>query len=160
MKDGYPETEDPMTHTDRPDLAARDRLAMALHTSGYGQRWADEPSRTECEDAADAILAALPPTPEPAASPPFVVRQFEGKPWVPLHEAARLHDAHQEAVLTIAGLRNALAIRATPEPVAPLREALLHLAQRRHDHSNGCDGCLNVQKQVRAALAKTPGEPG
>ena len=45
-------------------------------------------------------------------------------------------------------------LAAVPPPAAPgLREALLHLAQRRHDHSDGCDGCLNVQRQVRAALA-------
>jgi hypothetical protein len=41
---------------------------------------------------------------------PFIVRQFEGRAWVTLEEAARLHDAVQEAGVTIAGLRNALQI--------------------------------------------------
>ena len=45
-----------------------------------------------------------------STEPPFIVRQFEGTPWVPLHEAARLHDAVQESGLTIAALRNDLAL--------------------------------------------------
>ena len=31
--------------------------------------------------------------------------------------------------------------------------ALLHIAMRRHEHSDGCDGCLNVQRQIQLALA-------
>jgi hypothetical protein len=39
--------------------------------------------------------------------------------------------------------------------VAALREALLHLSARRHEHSDGCDGCLNVQAMTRTALEET-----
>lgn len=53
---------------------------------------------------ADILIREL----DKASDRPFVVRQFEGTPWVPLHEAARLHDAVQESGLTIATLRNDL----------------------------------------------------
>jgi len=37
-----------------------------------------------------------------------------------------------------------------------LRAALLHVTMRRHEHSDGCDGCLTVQRMVRAALREKP----
>lgn len=72
----------------------------------------------EARRASDAQVADV--------EPPFVVRQFEGTPWVPLHEAARLHDAHQAAELRVVAAQNeAAALREHIRRYGPLpvREA-------------------------------------
>jgi len=45
---------------------------------------------------------------------PFEVRLFEGRQWVSLDEAARLHEAHQRATLEVVALRNEAALRSQP----------------------------------------------
>jgi hypothetical protein len=61
-------------------------------------------------DVQGGINVPSDPVSQVAESDPTVVRQFEGQPWVPLREAVRLHEAHQEAVLRVAALRNEVAV--------------------------------------------------
>jgi len=67
----------------------------------------------------------------------------------------RTHGAVQRPGITAAESILAIEAEARAESSAEmerLRAALLHLAMRRHDHSDGCDGCLGVQRETRAAL--------
>jgi hypothetical protein len=92
-------------------------------------------------------------------SEPFVVRQFEGRAWVTLEEAARLNDAVQEAGVTIAALRNEARIaesRPSDRLTAALERAAFALSLAlgaTYDDRSWLDEAMAAYNEARVALA-------
>jgi len=111
----------------------------------------DDPCLVEVDLVIEAIAKRLAALPQPATEPALDGHEDDGEGGCVV---CRVWERGSEDVyfrIPFPCPTARLAAQPSAE-VERLRAALLHATMRRHDFSAGCDGCLNVQRETRAAL--------